>query len=116
MYKAYCAHPSPTYSVACSGLIALPLPLPVPYPYPYPYNQVACSDDSLEKVYRSQEVYTSAVWPAAAALWIACRASAPSEHARRAGTRRTREPSIVASHCIVHVCSLAPGTRPVGVV
>ena len=26
MYKAYCAHPSPTYPVACSGLIAL-------YPY-----------------------------------------------------------------------------------
>jgi hypothetical protein len=61
MYKAYCAHPSPTYPVACSGLIALPLPLPVPYPYPYPYNQVACSDDSLEKVYRSQEVYERCV-------------------------------------------------------
>ena len=32
MYKAYCTHPSP----------------------PYP---VACSDESLEKVYKSQEVY-----------------------------------------------------------
>ena len=74
MYKAYCAHPSPTYPVACSGLSPTPTPTPNPTPTPAPtptpiplplplplYNQVACSDESLEKVYRSQEVYERCV-------------------------------------------------------
>ena len=112
MYKAYCAHPSPTYPVACSGLIALPLPLPVPYrvpvPYPYPYNQVACSDDSLEKVYRSQEVYERCV-----ASGSRCGYSGPSAQSERGALwNRTRVSRRGGTD--TGLCSLA-GRWPVGV-